>query len=482
MLPIGARRSGSQAEIIKKKDGTVTLERRNSNMDVLVAVQRRMSDGAMPTPFNLVSQTPKPKDILLNAEQALEKTGGKGAGGSFTEHMFRLEELAEMYQTDINFNNPKDSKGLTSSKAKELLEKYGPNALTPPPSLPLWLLFILQFTNLLMILLQITAIACLAIYGVTGTSTNLYCGVLLYFVVIATCTETFHQESKAGALLEKFRALVPEAASVIRDGQLKPVPAAELVIGDIIKLKSGDKIPADCRMIYNSSMKSDQSMITGESEPVEVGVTAADPNALEARNIIFNGALTVDGEGLAVIIRTGDATLIGTMVELTADAGGSQSTLKADIEYFVKFLTIFALIQAGIVFAVGCGQGVSPVTVFVNGFIVIMIGNVPQGLPTTVTACLFIVADRMGKRNVFVKKLDIIETLGSCTVICTDKTGTLTQNLMSVANMWFFDTRHETKSFLDTATSDKGAVCMKSQWRTLVDVAGSIASPCFNAD
>ena len=415
LAPVNARRSGSQAELVKKADGTLKVERRTSGLDVMVAVQKRMSDGAMPTPFNLLPQAKTDKkEIILSAEHALEKTGGKGAGGSYTEHMFPLEEVAQKFQTHIDVDKPTSSKGLTSAKAAELLALYGPNALTPPPEMPHWLLFLLQFTNLLMILLQVTAIACFAIYGAQPANPqNLYIAVLLYLVVIATCTETYHQESKAGALLEKFRALVPEAAAVIRDGQLKPVPAAELVIGDIIKLKSGDKIPADCRIIYNSSMKSDQSMITGESEPIEVSVKALDPNALEARNIIFNGALCVDGEALCVVIRTGDATLIGNMVELTSDVGGSQSTLKADIQYFVYFLTTFALFQSATVFVIGCAvQKINPVTVFINGFIVIMIGNVPQGLPTTVTACLFIVADRMGKRNVFVKKLDIIETLG----------------------------------------------------------------------
>jgi sodium/potassium-transporting ATPase subunit alpha len=124
------------------------------------------------------------------------------------------------------------------------------------------------------------------------------------------------------------------------------------------------------------------------------------------------------------------------MVELTGDVKKGSSTLKADIEYFVKILTAFALVQAILVFIVGCTRGIDPLQVFIQGFVTIMCGNVPQGLPTTVTACLFIVAERMGAQNVFVKKLDIIETLGSCSCICTDKTGTLTQNLMSVANLW----------------------------------------------
>ena len=188
-------------------------------------------------------------------------------------------------------------------------------------------------------------------------------------------------------------------------------------------------------------------MITGESEAIDVSVTAHDPNALEARNIIFNGSLVVDGSCYAVAIRTGDATLIGTMVELTGDVGKASSTLKADIEYFVKTLTVFALLQAASIFIVGCSRGINPLDVFIQGFVTIMIGNVPQGLPTTVTACLYLVAEGMTKQNVFVKKLDIIETLGSCTLICTDKTGTLTLNQMSVANLWVYDSHISNDEF-----------------------------------
>ena len=216
-------------------------------------------------------------------------------------------------------------------------------------------------------------------------------------------------------------------------------------------------------------------MITGESEPVDSCVVAADPNALEAKNIIFNGSLVVDGGCLAVAIRTGDATLIGTMVELTGDVGKSASTLKNDIDYFVKIVTVFALVQAAIIFIVGLSQGYDPIQVFINGFVTILISNVPQGLPSTVTACLFIVADTMGKANVFVKKLDVIETLGSCTLICTDKTGTLTQNLMTVANLWSFGSRRTADEFVaattDEAKEAKGDASVPSQTQQLMEIA-----------
>lgn len=213
-------------------------------------------------------------------------------------------------------------------------------------------------------------------------------------------------------------------------------------------------------------------MITGEAEPIDVQVTAADPNALEAKNIIFNGSLVVDGGCYAVVIRTGDATLIGTMVELTGDVNKAASTLKADIEYFVKVVTLFALLQAALIFIVGLSRGYDPLTVFIYGFVVIMIGNVPQGLPSTTAASLFLVAERMGKQNVFVKKLDIIETLGSCTLICTDKTGTLTLNQMTVSNLWVFGRRFTADEFEQLGVVEKTSVDLStSQVFRLLEVA-----------
>jgi sodium/potassium-transporting ATPase subunit alpha len=423
-----------------------------------------MSIISLPPPANV--------DPVIDATDALEKLGGKGAAGAYSEHLWDFSKLSEAYRCHIDSMAPNKSCGLTADQANINLDEYGPNVLTPPPKVPLWLLFLLQFTNLLIVLLMITATACIIIF-LTDFSllTNLYIGVFLWIVIFITCYETFSQESKSDELMEKFRAMVPEEASVIRDGQQKGCQATDIVPGDLIRFKTGDKVPADCRVIYNQGMKVDQSMITGESDPIEVRVDAADPNVLEAKNIIFNGSLVVDGGAIGLAIRTGDATLIGGMVELTGDVGKAASTLKADITYFVKILTAFALFQAAIVFIVGCSRGITPVNVFVNGFIVIMLGNVPQGLPSTVTACLFIIADRMGKQNVFVKKLDIIETLGSCTLICTDKTGTLTLNLMSVANTWFFDKTTTEEQFVADNKDEKDNNVDRSQILSLMEVA-----------
>ena len=180
-------------------------------------------------------------------------------------------------------------------------------------------------------------------------------------------------------------------------------------------------------------------MITGESEPVNSTVLSVDDNPLESRNIIFNGSLVVGGGCLAVVIRTGDDTLMGSIVGLTGDTVRVKSTLKVDVEYFVFRLAIMSILLATVVFVVSCARGVPPITALIQGFVIVIVANVPQGLPASITAALYIVAGRMGNHNVFVKKLDIIETLGSCSVICTDKTGTLTENRMSVSHLWVMD-------------------------------------------
>lgn len=250
---INARRSGSASVLTRNEKGEVIADRKLSTNDIQIAVIRRISASSLPSIIPVSTPTGPPP--LINAEDALERTGGKGAAGAYSEHMYPLDVIADKFSTHIDVDDPSKSKGLTEKKAKELLDSMGPNVLTPPPKVPLWLLFLLQFTNLLMVLLIITATLCIILFGVSGVWYNLYIGVLLYIVIFITCYETFSQEAKSDSLMEQFRALVPEGSSVIRDGVMKPLDTTQLVIGDIIRLKTGDKVPADCRVIQNGSMK-----------------------------------------------------------------------------------------------------------------------------------------------------------------------------------------------------------------------------------
>jgi hypothetical protein len=331
-------------------------------LSVGIAIQRRASSSILPT------IAPDPRK--MTKDELSQKLETQPEEMKYTEHQFDLPRLAEYFKTHIDSSVPKLSRGLTTPQAQEMLAQFGPNMLTPPARIPLWLLFLFQFLNFFMLLLIAAGIISIVAYLISPSDpTNLYLGLLLLVVVFVTCYETFSQEAKSDELMAKFRALVPEAAAVIRDGVTKLVPAEEIVVGDLIVLKSGDKIPADCRIIHVESMKVDQSMVTGEAEPVESSVRCKDPNPLEAKNIVFNGSLVVDGAGYAIVIRTGDETLIGSMVELTGDTNKATSTLKADVEKFVILLTKFALFQAILIFVVGVIRGIPPLDAFIQGFI-----------------------------------------------------------------------------------------------------------------
>jgi sodium/potassium-transporting ATPase subunit alpha len=276
--------------------------------------------------------------------------------------------------------------------------------------------------------------------------------------------------------LESLKTLVPEMTIATRGGEQVSVKVEDLVIGDVIKLRFGDKVPADCRVIYTQGLKVDQTSITGESEAtgeVECTVECTHTDPLKARNIIFSGSLVVDGSAQAVVIRTGDDTLVGGVVGLTSDVGKGESNLKKDIELFVFIILIFALVQAVGVLIASVLLGDSFVDAFVNGFIVIIIANVPQGLPSTIVACLVIVAERMAEVKIFVKKLDVIEALGACTMVCTDKTGILTLNEMRVENVWVMNERFSSEEF---AQQNKRAVKAdkldaNEQIKTLLEIA-----------
>ena len=465
---------GSSTNLVRREDGSVAVERRMSSSDVKIAVTRRNSQTSQPNLLAVLGVEEKFKavDPVLSAQDALDKSNE----GVFVEHLWTLDAVGENYHTHIDIKDTRNSGGLTEAYAKKLLDEHGANVLTPPPKVPLWLLFLLQFTNILMIMLMAIGLVAFIFFCIPAAKgdlsqwRNLLISLLLWFTVFITCYETFSQEAKSDELMEKFRAMIPAQATVTRDGQQKKISATDIVPGDVLRLASGDKIPADCRVIFSSSMKVDQSMITGESEPVDVSVDSKNQIALESKNIIFNGSLAVDGMCIAVAIRTGDHTLIGKMVSLTGDQGKTSSTLQRDIIFAVRIIAIFALLQALLVMIVsGVVYGVSINNIFIQGFVTIMIGNVPQGLPTTITACLLIIAERMGEENVFVKKLDIVECLGSCTCICTDKTGTLTQNLMSVANLWVVNLTQDNKDFFSKVEAEKDKLTVQA--KTLLEIA-----------
>ena len=250
----------------------------------------------------------------------------------------------------------------------------------------------------------------------------------------------FYQAQKSAAVLQSFLNLMPQKCYVVRDGKSVQIPAADLVLGDVVFARMGDKIPADIMIYACTDMKVDNSSLTGETDPQDRNPVNEHKNPLEARNLCFNGSLVVNGEGYGMVIRTGDNTVLGQIAGLTAGEDAGKSPLSREIDDFVKIIASIAITTAIVFFLIGYFAvyrsqegGISSTLNFAIG---VFVAWVPEGLPATVTMLLTIAAKRMAAQNVLVKDLTGVETLGAITLLATDKTGTLTRNQMTVTNIW----------------------------------------------
>ncbi|KAK6325434.1 hypothetical protein J4Q44_G00047760 [Coregonus suidteri] len=357
------------------------------------------------------------------------------------DHKLTLDELHRKYGTDL-------ARGLTSARAKEILLRDGPNTLTPPPTTPEWVKFCRQLFGGFSMLLWIGAMLCFLAYGIQAASEdepandNLYLGVVLSVVVIVTGCFSYYQEAKSSKIMDSFKNLVPQQALVVRDGEKKNINAEEVVVGDLVEVKGGDRIPADLRIVSASGCKVDNSSLTGESEPQTRTPDFSNDNPLETRNIAFFSTNCVEGTARGIVINTGDHTVMGRIATLATSLEGGKTPIAKEIEHFIHIITGVAVFLGVSFFVLSLilGYGWLEAVIFLIGIIV---ANVPEGLLATVTVCLTLTAKRMAKKNCLVKNLEAVETLGSTSTICSDKTGTLTQNRMTVAHMWFDNQIHE---------------------------------------
>ncbi|HHT9111032.1 MAG TPA: HAD-IC family P-type ATPase [Candidatus Brocadiaceae bacterium] len=323
--------------------------------------------------------------------------------------------------------------GLSEGDAKRRLESYGTNVLREVKKKRLFLRFLENLYNLLAILLWIGgALALVADMPVLGWA--------IFAVILINAVFSFWQEYKAERALDALKKLLPQKAGVLRDGKEKEISAEELVPGDIILLEEGDNISADARLIEAFNMRVDNSALTGESEPIyktsEAVVKGKEFLWAELPNMVFAGASVISGTGKASVIATGMHTEIGRIASLTQELRAEKSPLQRELEKVTKIVTILALAMGVIFFFLGTYIGklsVAHAFIFAIGIIV---ANVPEGLLPTVSLSLSMSVQRMARRNALIKKLSSVETLGCTTVICTDKTGTLTTNEISVTKIF----------------------------------------------
>merc|ERR1711910_224576 len=403
-----------------------------------------------------------------------------GRGGKKEKNLNELKQELEIdvHKVDVDVLckrfNTNVEQGLTDAAAAAGLAQYGKNELTPPPTTPEWVKFCQCLFSGFACLLWIGAILCFLAYGIQASAyeeppdDNLYLGIVLSAVVTVTGVFSYYQEAKSAKIMESFKNLVPQYAVVRRNGEKITVKAAELTLGDIVDIKFGDRVPADLRVIEARGFKVDNSSLTGESEPQTRSPEFTNENPLETRNLAFFSTNAVEGTCVGMVVNIGDNTVMGRIAGLASGLEGGQTPIAKEIEHFIHIITAVAVFLGVSFFIIAfiLGYNWLDAVIFLIGIIV---ANVPEGLLATVTVCLTLTAKRMASKNCLVKNLEAVETLGSTSTICSDKTGTLTQNRMTVAHMWFDNKIHES----DTSEDQSGKSVYKTLpgWKALSTIA-----------
>merc|ERR1712123_63031 len=382
-------------------------------------------------------------------------------------HKVPIGELCQRLGTNLET-------GLTAAQAKANTERDGPNRLTPPPTTPEWIKFCQNLFGGFALLLWVGAVLCFLAYGIQASTyeeppdDNLYLGIVLTAVVVVTGIFSYYQESKSSKIMESFANMVPQYALVLREGEKVNLKAEDLAIGDVIEVKFGDRIPADIRVVECKGFKVDNSSLTGESEPQSRSADFTHENPLETKNFAFFSTNAVEGTCKGIVVMIGDTTVMGRIAGLASGLETGDTPIAKEIAHFIHIITGVAVFLGVSFFCIAfiLGYHWLDAVIFLIGIIV---ANVPEGLLATVTVCLILTAKRMASKNCLVKNLEAVETLGSTSTICSDKTGTLTQNRMTVAHMWFDNKIVEA----DTTEEQTGTGFNKNSegWKVLERVA-----------
>ncbi|PKN20241.1 MAG: carbonate dehydratase [Deltaproteobacteria bacterium HGW-Deltaproteobacteria-6] len=328
-------------------------------------------------------------------------------------------------------------RGLSLFEAKHRIERFGLNMVTAKKQKGPLARFLLQFRQPLVYILLAAALITLLLREWADSS-------VIFGVVIVNAVIGFVQESKAEKAIESLKRMMTTQATVLRDGKWMQIDSIHLVAGDIIRIQSGDKVPADVRLLSCRDLQVDESALTGESVPVIKKEEVLDPETILAdrRNMAYAGTLVTYGQAQAVVVATGNKTETGRISEMISEATDLSTPLTIKIASFSKVLLIAILALAALTFAVGLWRGEGAVDMFMAA-VALAVGAIPEGLPAAVTITLAIGVSRMARRKAIIRKLPAVETLGSTTVICSDKTGTLTENQMTVRRIFagnvFFD-------------------------------------------
>uniref|UniRef100_A0A7S2WDD6 Cation-transporting P-type ATPase N-terminal domain-containing protein n=1 Tax=Mucochytrium quahogii TaxID=96639 RepID=A0A7S2WDD6_9STRA len=361
-------------------------------------------------------------------------------------HVYSPQEVANMFDTSVE-------SGLSDSEAANRLLRDGPNKLSEPPKRTIWMRIWDQVNNVLVFILVIVAVVS-AIKAATSKDSSsmitgwievgLICGVIVLNTIIG-----IRQEGAAEKSADALKAMLSSSARVIRDGKMTEIPAEELVCGDVISISTGDRVPADVRFIKVANLSCQEAALTGESVPVEKSIDTiqADLPASvplgDRKNLGFSATLVSQGEGVGIVVAIGDNTEIGTINHLVSQVEKKKTNVLIQIDTVSKFIAVFVVLIAIVTFIVAYFQAGNDALDSVSIALITSVAMIPEGLAAIVTLTYAYAVSNMASHNAIVRILPAVETLGSVTVICSDKTGTLTKNEMTLVALVTSDGRYK---------------------------------------
>ena len=341
-------------------------------------------------------------------------------------HTQTPEEIAKKLNTNTK-------NGLADEEAKKRKEENGPNKLKEKAKENIFIRFIKQFNDFMIIILLLASLISAVVSKLQGENDYLD-SIIIVAIVIFNSIMGLVQESKAEKSLENLKKLTPQVTKVIRNGMAQNINAEDLVIGDIIELDSGSFVPADCRLIECFNLKVEESSLTGETEPVLKTIEKIQNQELalgDMKNMAFMGSVVVAGHAKAIVTETAMNTKIGKIANMIIEETAPETPIQKKLGEVGKTLGIVCLVICVVIFIIGIFKQIEPMEMFMTS-VGLAVAAIPEGLPAIVTIMLSIGVTKMAKKNTIVRKLPAVETLGSSSVICSDKTGTLTQNKMTV--------------------------------------------------
>jgi Ca2+-transporting ATPase len=341
-------------------------------------------------------------------------------------HTLEIKEVLSSLGSDL--------RGLTQQEAKTRLEKYGPNELMENEKISPLKIFLDQFKNFLIIIL----LAATIVSAFIGEWLD---AIVIFAIVIACAILGLYQEFKAEKAVEALKKIAALTARVIRRGEEVEIPARDIVPGDIVVLRTGDKVPADCRLIEEMNLKVDEAPLTGESKPVKKSILPLEKDDVavaDRKNMLYTATVVTYGHGKGAVTSTGMNSEFGKIATMIQEVEEEETPLKKRLDVIGKWLGIFSLIICAVAGTIGIIKGHGVIEMFIWG-VSLAVAAVPEALPAVVTGALSIGVSKMAKKNAIVRKLPAVETLGCTTVICSDKTGTLTKNEMTVRRIYTND-------------------------------------------